>query len=59
MTKEEMIKNISNMEQVIDTLLDELLPLMDYSNYQILRYYFSLSDYEQMLQLLGKENING
>lgn len=56
MTKEELIKNISKMEQVIDALLDITFGYMDNNTYMMLRYYFTQSDYEQMLQLLGKEN---
>ena len=56
MTKEELIKNIGKMEQVIDALLDITFGYMDNNTYMMLRYYFTQSDYEQMLQLLGKEN---
>ena len=54
MTKDEMAKNISDMEKVIDSLLEEILPIIDYSKYQLLRYYFSLSEYDKILEVLGE-----
>lgn len=54
MTKDELLTNISNMEKVIDSLLEEVLPVIDYSKYQLLRYYFSQSEYDKMLEVLGE-----
>ena len=54
MTKDELLTNISNMEKVIDSLLEEVLPVIDYSKYQLLRYYFSLSEYDKILEVLGE-----
>ena len=51
MTNKELIKEISKMEQVIDNLL-EITESIDPNKYQVLRYYFSQSDYERMLQIL-------
>ena len=55
MTNKELFKEISKMEQVIDTLLEESLAVFDDNQYHLLRYYFSQSNYEKMLDILTKE----
>lgn len=55
MTKEELLKNISQMEQVIDGLLDITLGVMDNDTYMLLRYYFTQSEFDKMLEIMGKE----
>lgn len=56
MTNKELFKEMSKMEQVIDTLLEESLAVLDDNQYHLLRYYFSQSNYEKMLEILTKEN---
>ena len=56
MTNKELFKEISKMEQVIDTLLEASLSSLDDNQYHLLRYYFSQSNYEKMLEILTKEN---
>lgn len=51
MKKEELMKEISKMEQVINSLLERIESVDN--NYQVLRYYFSQSDYGRMLQILN------
>ena len=56
MTNKELFKEISKMEQVIDVLLEASLAVFDDNEYHLLRYYFSQSNYEKMLEILEKEN---
>ena len=56
MTNKELFKEIGKMEQVIDTLLEESLAVLDDNQYHLLRYYFSQSNYEKMLEILAKED---
>ena len=56
MTKKELFEEISKMEQVIDTLLEASLAAFDDNQYHLLRYYFSQSNYEKMIEILTKEN---
>ena len=55
MTNKELFKEIGKMEQVIDALLEESLAVFDDNQYHLLRYYFSQSNYEKMLEILEKE----
>ena len=55
MTNKELFKEIGKMEQVIDALLEESLAVFDDNQYHLLRYYFSQSNYEKMLDVLTKE----
>ena len=55
MTNKELFKEINKMEQVIDTLLEASLAAFDDNQYHLLRYYFSQSNYEKMLEILTKE----
>ena len=55
MTNKELFKEIGKMEQVIDTLLEASLAAFDDNQYHLLRYYFSQSNYEKMLDVLTKE----
>lgn len=52
MTNKDLMKQIGKMEQVIDYLLDVSILALDNSQYQLLRYYFSQSNYDNMLQAL-------
>ena len=52
MTNKDLMKQIGKMEQVIDYLLDVSILALDNSQYQLLRYYFSQSNYDTMLQAL-------
>ena len=56
MTNKKLFKEMGKMEQVIDALLEESLAVFDNNEYQLLRYYFSQSNYEKMLEILTKEN---
>ena len=56
MTNKELFKEIGKMEQVIDTLLEESLAVLDDNEYHLLRYYFSQSNYEKMLEILEGDN---
>lgn len=57
MTKETLTKEMAKMEQVIDYLLDVSILALDNRQYQLLRYYFSQSDYDKMLkELSGNED---
>lgn len=55
MTNKELFKEISKMEQVIDMLLEDSLAVFNDDQYLLLRYYFSQSNYEKMLEILTKE----
>ena len=54
MTNKELFKEMGKMEQVIDALLEESLAVFDDNQYHLLRYYFSQSNYEKMLEILTK-----
>ena len=56
MTNKELFKEIGKMEQVIDTLLEESLAVLDDNQYHLLRYYFSQTNYEKMLERLEGDN---
>ena len=56
MTNKELFKEMGKMEQVIDTLLEESLAVLDDNEYHLLRYYFSQSNYEKMLEILEGDN---
>lgn len=56
MTNKELFKEMGKMEQVIDTLLEESLAVLDDNQYHLLRYYFSQSNYEKMLEILEGDN---
>ena len=56
MTNKELFKEMGKMEQVIDTLLEESLEVLDDNQYHLLRYYFSQSNYEKMLEILEGDN---
>lgn len=55
MTNKELFKEIGKMEQVIDVLLENSFAVFDNEQYLLLRYYFSQSNYEKMLEILEKE----
>lgn len=56
MTNKELFKEMGKMEQVIDTLLEESFAAFNNEQYLLLRYYFSQSNYEKMLEILMKED---
>ena len=56
MSNKELFKEIGKMEQVIDTLLENSFAAFNNEQYLLLRYYFSQSNYEKMLEILRKEN---
>ena len=56
MTNKELFKEISKMEQVIDVLLENSFGAFNNEQYLLLRYYFSQSNYEKMLEILAKED---
>ena len=56
MTNKELFKEIGKMEQVIDTLLENSFGAFNNEQYLLLRYYFSQSNYEKMLEILMKED---
>ena len=56
MTNKELFKEMGKMEQVIDTLLEASLAAFDDNQYHLLRYYFSQSNYEKMLEILEGDN---
>ena len=56
MTNKELFKEMGKMEQVIDTLLEESLEVLGDNQYHLLRYYFSQSNYEKMLEILEGDN---
>lgn len=56
MTNKELFKEIGKMEQVIDTLLENSFGAFNNEQYLLLRYYFSQSNYEKMLEILEKED---
>ena len=55
MTKKELFEEISKMEQVIDILLEVPTAILVNNQYHLLRYYFSQSNYEKMIEILTKE----
>ena len=54
MTNKELFKEIGKMEQVIDVLLENSFAAFNKEQYLLLRYYFSQSNYEKMLEILMK-----
>lgn len=56
MTNKELFKEIGKMEQVIDVLLENSFGAFNNEQYLLLRYYFSQSNYEKMLEILEKED---
>lgn len=56
MTNKELFKEIGKMEQVIDSLLENSFGAFNNEQYLLLRYYFSQSNYEKMLEILMKED---
>ena len=56
MTNKELFKEIGKMEQVIDVLLENSFGAFNNEQYLLLRYYFSQSNYEKMLEILAKED---
>ena len=56
MTNKELFKEIGKMEQVIDSLLENSFGAFNNEQYLLLRYYFSQSNYEKMLEILLKED---
>ena len=56
MTNKELFKEIGKMEQVIDVLLENSFAAFTNEQYLLLRYYFSQSNYEKMLEILAKED---
>ena len=56
MTSKELFKEIGKMEQVIDVLLENSFAAFNNEQYLLLRYYFSQSNYEKMLEILEKED---
>ena len=56
MSNKELFKEISKMEQVIDVLLENSFGAFNNEQYLLLRYYFSQSNYEKMLEILEKED---
>lgn len=56
MTNKELFKEIGKMEQVIDVLLENSFAAFNNEKYLLLRYYFSQSNYEKMLEILAKED---
>ena len=56
MTNKELFKEIGKMEQVIDVLLENSFAAFNKEQYLLLRYYFSQSNYEKMLEILTKED---
>ena len=56
MTNKELFKEIGKMEQVIDVLLENSFAAFNNEQYLLLRYYFSQSNYEKMLEILTKED---
>ena len=56
MTNKELFKEMGKMEQVIDALLEESFAAFNNEQYLLLRYYFSQSNYEKMLEILTKED---
>ena len=55
MTNKELFKEIGKMEQVIEVLLENSFGAFNNEQYLLLRYYFSQSNYEKMLEILEKE----
>ena len=56
MTNKELFKELGKMEQVIDFLLENSFGAFNNEQYLLLRYYFSQSNYEKMLEILMKED---
>ena len=56
MTNKELFKEMGKMEQVIDSLLENSFGTFNNEQYLLLRYYFSQSNYEKMLEILMKED---
>ena len=56
MSNKELFKEIGKMEQVIDVLLENSFGAFNNEQYLLLRYYFSQSNYEKMLEILEKED---
>ena len=56
MTNKELFKEIGKMEQVIDSLLENSFGAFNNEQYLLLRYYFSQSNHEKMLEILMKED---
>lgn len=56
MTNKELFKEINKMEQVIDVLLENSFAVFNNEQYLLLRYYFSQSNYEKMLEILEGDN---
>ena len=56
MSNKELFKEIGKMEQVIDVLLENSFGAFNNEKYLLLRYYFSQSNYEKMLEILEKED---
>ena len=56
MTNKELFKEMSKMEQVIDVLLENSFAAFNNEQYLLLRYYFSQSNYEKMLEILANED---
>ena len=56
MTNKELFKEIGKMEQVMDVLLENSFAAFNNEQYLLLRYYFSQSNYEKMLEILTKED---
>ena len=56
MTNKELFKEIGKMEEVIDVLLENSFAAFNNEQYLLLRYYFSQSNYEKMLEILMKED---
>ena len=54
MTSKELFKEMSKMEQVIDVLLENSFAAFNNEQYLLLRYYFTQSNYEKMLEILAK-----
>lgn len=47
MTNKDLQKQINKMEEVIDLLLETLL---NESNYNLMRYHFSIKNYDELLK---------
>lgn len=47
---------LTKKEQVIEVLLENSFGAFNNEQYLLLRYYFSQSNYEKMLEILAKED---
>ena len=56
MTNKELFNEIGKMEQIIEVLLENSFGAFNNEQYLLLRYYFSQSNYEKMLEILAKED---